>query len=96
MNWPLLLIRRLIVVVVSTVLAVIMCNKKKKLAVLCCLIDTLLFLLYPDKWVFKDGGTTQYWAPLYTVIKWKPLDHSKTGTEVYFFPNNFVDIDDLR
>ena len=95
MNWPLLLIRRLVIVAVLTVLAVILCKKNKKLAVLCCVIGTLLFLLYPEKWIYKDGGTTQYWAPLYTVIKWKRLDHLKTGTDIYLFPKNFVDINDL-
>ena len=47
----------------------------------------------------KDGGTRQYTALTYKIVKWNRLstvgDDVYHKTRVYFFPNNFKSIDEL-
>ena len=62
------------------------------------LIVILIILLFPMKLQYKDGGTIEYRSLVYKIIKWHRLDNYydggyKTGTEIYFFPNNFKPID---
>ena len=55
------------------------------------LVLIVLILVFPIKLVYRDGGTIEYSAILYKVIKWnrmRPYEENKTGTEVYFFPQN--------
>ena len=70
--------------------------KKKIIIIAICFIIVLLLL--PMKYQYKDGGTKEYKAVLYNVIKWHSLDNNyddgyKTGTEVHFFPANLRRID---
>jgi len=63
---------------------------KKKWWIL-IIIAIVLILVFPIKLVYRDGGTVEYSAILYKVIKWnriRPYEENKTGTEVYFFPQN--------
>ncbi|MDD2434818.1 MAG: hypothetical protein PHO63_01035 [Bacilli bacterium] len=60
------------------------------------LIIILLILIIPIRLKYKDGGTVEYKAVLYKVIKWNRMiefGEYKTGTEVILFPNNFHPID---
>lgn len=52
----------------------------------------LVILLVPIKFKYKDGGTTEYKALLYKVIKWNTLE-GRRGTDFYLFPNNIHSID---
>lgn len=55
------------------------------------IIAVVLILIFPIKNVYRDGGTVEYSAILYKVIKWNRIrvyEENKTGTEVYFFPKN--------
>ena len=63
------------------------------------LIAGILFiLLIPIKKTYKDGGTREYSAILYKVIKWHILDDDyesgyNDSTEIHIFPTNFHGID---
>lgn len=62
------------------------------------IIIVLLVLLFPIKFQYMDGGTKEYKALTYQIIKWHAINENyesgyKTGTEVHFFPNNFRSID---
>lgn len=55
------------------------------------LIIILAVLILPTRKVANDGGTVVYSSALYKVIKWNRMrnfEENKTGTEVYFFPEN--------
>jgi len=55
------------------------------------IIAVILILIIPIKREANDGGTVEYSAVLYKVIKWDRIrmyEENKTGTEVYFFPKN--------
>ena len=76
--------------------------KKKWIKMLCVAIA--LILLFPVPIKFKDGGTVEFRAMTYTVVKWHRIlptaDASGKAdmyikTSVYWFPHNFKDIDDL-
>lgn len=60
----------------------------------------LAVLFTPFVQVYKDGGTKTFTSLTYKIIAWKELpavDGShKTGTEIYFFPNNFFDLSHYR
>lgn len=68
---------------------------KNKLWILITII-VIAILIVPNKKVCNDGGTIEYSAILYKVIKWnriRPYEENKTGTEVYFFPKNLHSLD---
>ena len=70
--------------------------KKRIIIISICFV--IVLLLFPMKYHYKDGGTIEYRAILYNVIKWHALDNNyddgyKTGTEVHFFPSNLRRID---
>lgn len=57
----------------------------------------VMFLLFPTKYIIKDGGSKMYWAPLYEVIAWNQLDDKddqenivpgRHDTEIFLFPFN--------
>lgn len=55
------------------------------------IILVAIILVFPIKKICNDGGTVEYSAILYKVIKWNRIrvfEENKTGTEVYFFPEN--------
>ena len=54
----------------------------------------IVVILFPIKFVFKDGGTKVYQSMIYKVIYWNRLndnylDGFKTGREIHLFPFNF-------
>ena len=70
--------------------------KKKIIIIAICF--TFVLLVLPMKYTYKDGGTKEYRAVLYNVIKWHSIDNNyesgyKTGTEFHFFPANLRRID---
>ena len=70
---------------------------RKKLTII-SICFVLVLLLLPLRYPYKDGGTVEYRAVLYNVIKWHELNNNygngyKTGTEVHFFPANLRRID---
>jgi len=72
--------------------------KKRRLFVL---IIILILSLIPVPMTLEDGGTKTYTAVLYKIIVWnKIIDDSsngyKTGTEIYFFPNNLKILDEYK
>ena len=69
---------------------------KKKVIIICILV-VLVILLFPIKLQYKDGGTIEYKAILYKVIKWHRIDNNYDsgyyeGTEIHLFPTNFHDL----
>ena len=94
MNWPFVFFLRFIMLGAFIAAVILLSKKNKRKIIIGCVIGALLFLLFPYKGVYKDGGTTQYWAPLYTVIKWKRMEYPKT-TEVFLFPENYKNVDEL-
>ena len=63
---------------------------KKKWWILIIILVAIV-LVFPIKRVANDGGTVEYSAVLYKIIKWNRIrmyEENKTGTEVYFFPKN--------
>lgn len=70
---------------------------KKKTKILLLLLVLLLFLPVPDGTV-KDGGTKQFTALTYKVVKWNRLidaDNVYSKTDVYAFPFNFLSLERL-
>ncbi len=69
---------------------------KKKL---CFFIIIFLFLFTPiPSGTYKDGGTREYTALTYKVVKWHRFTDSGeiyAKTKIYFFPKNFKSIDGL-
>ena len=68
-------------------------NLKSKLnfKVILLIIGILFVLLVPIKKTYKDGGTREYSAILYKVIKWHTFDDDyesgyKDTTEIHIFP----------
>lgn len=73
--------------------------KKKRRIIIAIII--LIILVIPVKLQYKDGGTIEYKALTYKIIKWHSIDNFydngyKTGTEIHFFPNNFKSLDYYR
>ncbi|SFC64201.1 hypothetical protein [Ruminococcus albus] len=70
--------------------------KKKIIAAVITLVLLILFVPIPLS-PLKDGGTRQYAALTYKVVKWQRLvgEERYIKTSVYFFPDNFKDIDEL-
>lgn len=72
----------------------------KKKAILIILASVLLMavLFAPiPKAPYKDGGTKEYSALTYKLVKWSRLvgDDLHAATRVYWFPDNFKSIDEL-
>lgn len=77
-----------------------MCERKlRKAAVITAALILILFLI-PVKINYNDGGTVQYKAALYTVVKWNRIsdieDENYQNTSVYLFPGSLKGIDELR
>lgn len=56
----------------------------------------LLILFVPIKFQYRDGGTVDYRALMYRVIKWNKLNNDGTyyqANDVIIFPNNFHSIE---
>lgn len=63
-----------------------------KKRIILIIIAILIILLFPIRFRYKDGGTLEYRAILYRIIKWNTIEGYK-DTEIHFFPNNFHSID---
>lgn len=71
---------------------------KKKILIPITVFVLLAVLFVPvPKSAYKDGGTTEYCALTYKIVKWNRLTSEETfrKTKVYFFPDNFKSIDNL-
>ena len=76
-------------------------NKKKLTIILIALV--VLILVFPIyRGTVKDGGTQEYTALTYKVIKWHRLLDVDDGswtyyrkTRVYFFPQNLLSMEEL-
>ena len=69
---------------------------KKRWILLIFIIFVFAILLFPIKHSYKDGGTVEYRAILYSVIFWHRLDENyESGfyeaTEFKFLPFNYLD-----
>ena len=73
-------------------------RKLRKAAVITAVLILTLFLI-PVKINYNDGGTVQYKAALYTVVKWNRIadigDKNYQSTSVYLFPGSLMGIDEL-
>ena len=70
--------------------------KKKEIIILVLCILLLLFFPIPLG-AYEDGGTREYAALTYKLIKWHRIDgdYIYTNTSVYWLPDNFKSIDEL-
>ena len=71
-------------------------KKILKICIPVLLLLAILFVPIPTG-VYKDGGTRQYSALTYKLIKWNRLhnDGIYQSTQIYWLPDNFKDIDTL-
>lgn len=73
-------------------------RKLRTAAVITAALILILFLI-PVKINYNDGGTVQYKAALYTVVKWNRIsdieDENYQNTSVYLFPGSLKGIDEL-
>lgn len=72
--------------------------KKPILRMVISIVLLLAILFTPiPKGVYKDGGTREYAALTYKLVDWNRLtaDDVYDETKIYWFPNNFLSIDDL-
>ena len=76
---------------------------RRKTVIILAAVALLLFLPIPSP-AANDGGTVEFRAMTYAVVKWHRIlltaDASGKAdmyikTSVYWFPHNFKDIDDL-
>ena len=87
-----------------------MCERKLRTAAVITAVFILILFLIPVKFTYNDGGTVQYKAALYTVVKWncyvEPEEYIYEGstyysykkyknTSVYLFPGSLKGIDEL-
>ena len=76
----------------AAVLAVLLirkCGFKKKIKNAWIAVITVLAFLLPFRFIYKDGGTRQYWSPLFQIYMWHQLDVPDDDINIYFFPDNF-------
>lgn len=71
--------------------------KSRKTAVITILAMLLILFVPMPLSPLKDGGTKQYAALTYKVVKWRRAIDGDVyiTTSVYFFPDNFKVIDEL-
>lgn len=73
---------------------------KKKIRTVIIIIIVLLILFFPfPKGTLDDGGSKVYGALTYTAVKWVYINEDKSRdyrTMVYWFPDNFKNINELR
>ncbi len=70
---------------------------KKKTKIIILIVILILLIPIPNGAV-KDGGTKQFTALTYKVVKWNRLvdaDNIYSATEFYAFPYNFMSLDRL-
>ena len=62
------------------------------------IIAIICILLFPIRFQFFDGGSTEYKALTYQIIKWHRIDNNyesgyKEGIDIHLFPFNFKSFD---
>lgn len=87
-----------------------MSERKLRIAAVITAALILILFLIPVKFTYKDGGTVQYKAALYTVVKWNRFTEPEEknngnatyysfkkykNTSVYLFPGSLKGIDEL-
>ncbi len=78
-------------------------TKKAWIIIVLTAFMLLALLFIPVKRVYDDGGTVEYAALMYRVVKWNKLNMNDAGdridryesTTVYWFPNSLKSIDEL-
>ena len=72
---------------------------KKKIRIVIIIIIVLLILFFPIPKGHLDDGSRVYSALTYKIVKWKYYDEKEGWghtTFVYWFPDNFKNINELR
>ena len=71
-------------------------KKKLWIAIVIILLIAIFIIPIPSG-LYKDGGTREYQALTYKIVKWNRLtgDNTYKKTKIYFFPDNFKSIDNL-
>ena len=69
---------------------------KKIILTVLSVLAVLAVLTVPVKLQFKDGGSVSWTSLPYRVVKWYDWETDSTETKVYFIPDNFKDINQLR
>ena len=73
---------------------------KKKIRTCIIIIIIFLILFFPiPKGTLDDGGSKVYGALTYTVVKWVYINEDRSRgyrTVVYWFPDNFKNINELH
>lgn len=70
---------------------------KRKILILCTILILILIIPIPIG-PAKDGGTRRYDALTYKIVDWNHFygdGEVFDETKVYFFPDNFLSLDDL-
>jgi len=74
----------------------------KKLIITISIILLILLILFVPlpSGMYKDGGTKEYSALTYKIVKWHKIDNRYdsgyyTKTSIYWFPDNFKSIGEL-
>ena len=96
MNWPFIIAERALIITAAVVLAYFLSKKNRKTLRIAIIIGVVAFLLYPSKWVYKDGGSTVLWAPVWEHITVKNIEGEILYKQFFLFPNNFKDLGDVK
>ena len=65
---------------------------------LLAIVFFIIIIMFPIKVQYKDGGTMEYRAIVYKIIKWHRFNDNyesgiKEGTEIHIFPTNYHSLD---
>jgi hypothetical protein len=74
-------------------------SKKKKIIVAVVVIIMLVLFFPIPIGTLEDGGSKVYSALTYKIVKWVYHNEDRSRgyrTRVYWFPDNFMDINELR
>lgn len=72
---------------------------KRKIVIICAIILILILVIPMPISPLRDGGTREYVALTYKVVDWHAFyddDKILDKTSVYFFPDNFSSLTELR
>ena len=73
--------------------------KRKTIIIICAIVLALILIIPIPIGPAKDGGTKEYVALTYKVVDWHAFydgDKILDKTSVYFFPDNFSSLTELR
>ena len=71
---------------------------KRKIVIICAIILILILVIPMPISPLRDGGTREYVALTYKIVDWHAFYDDKIldKTSVYFFPDNFSSLTELR